>query len=426
MALQQEQRHVYVQDFIKDEAKQIVGVKGQTWPDRIPVIVTLDMECEKAKNEKRKTFAQFAKGFNASGQKFKLEKGAFLRLRTLPDENGPKEEGYLTLKTDWINPVSYNREQSMDKLHFGLVLGKVRTPSDVWQKREEIRNSDEFRSWVETREQETKRKLPGREYNDEIEKRLAKAMPGKQRYYATYYQYAADKVIEGASKDELRDGLKAYFEDPAFAIQESERGRQYRAVKPHLIIRGLNENGEYNGERVEFMPSDAEILPRDEDNRVIADAKSFKTPDECVADVLNGLPHNSASWSILPAKVYTHSLIQMEMNGESKNNRAIKKVYDLNGECHVKDGNDPAAKIAMAIPMGLRMSNDGDRPCVIETVRDYQLEKVDPVLVAGVAKGTNPGEIDRYIMLPLAPKMTQSVGHDMVEIEDESDGPAPF
>lgn len=434
MAQQQEKqqlRHVFVQDFLKNEVDQIIGVRGLTWPDRLSVLVTMDMDCEKAKNEKRPTFAKLAKGFRAGGMKYKLEKGSMLRMRTLADENGPKEKDRISLKTDWINPVSYNLEQTRDKIKFGLVLGKTRTPSAVWEKREEIRNSAPFRQWIGKMEQGGKRKLSWREINNELEKRLTEAMPGAKRYYATYYQYYPEGVVQSDDINVLRKALEKYFNDPVFDVQESEEGRPYRAIKPHLIVRGLNENGEYIGKRMEFMPADAENLPRDDAGNPIIDDKSFKSPNECVEDVLNNLPKDCASWSIIPAKVYTHSLIQMEMGSSPRNDYAMKKAYELNADCHVKIPGEDKPK-AMAIPMGLRLSSDDDRPCVTETMRDYRLERVDPVLVAGIEKAQNPGDFDKIVMLQLSPEMKQSLAgkedHKMEAYagDDEEDGPSPF
>lgn len=436
MAQQQEKekqqlRHVFVQDFIKNDADQIIGVRGLTWPERLPVLVTMDMDCEKAKNEKRPTFAKLAKGFRAGGMKYKLEKGSILRMRTLQDENGPKEKDRITLKTDWINPVSYNVEQTRDKIMFGLVLGKTRTPSAVWEKREEIRNSPSFRQWIGMKENTGKRKLTIREINNELEKRLMEAMPGAKRYYTSYYLYDPKKVVQSNDLNVLRKALEEYFNDPAFEVQESEEGRPYRAIKPHLIVRGLNEKGEYIGKRMEFMPSDAENLPRDAEDKPVYEDKTFKSPDECISDVLNNLPQECASWSIIQAKVFTHSLIQMEMGSSPRNDYAMKKAYELNADCHVKMPGEDKPK-AMAIPMGLRLSSDDDKPCVTETIRDYRLERVDPVLVAGIEKAENPGEFDRIIMLPLSPEMKKSLvnreDHKMDAYagdEDENEGLSP-
>lgn len=432
---QQVLRHVYVQDFLKDEEGAVTGVKGVTWPDRISVNVVLDYECDKAKNAKRMDFAKLAKGFKVSGHKYQLEKGGILRMRTIPIEE-EKEGATLKLKTDWINVVSYNKEQTTQSVRFGLALGKTKTPSAVWQKREEIRKSPSFAKWLRTQEEETGNKVERREYNEELERRLANEMPGQLRYFGEYFVYSPDKIVTNSNPQVLRDALVDYFSDPDFTVRESEGGRQYRPIKPHLIIRGLNDYGEFTKKRLEFMPQDADNLPHDEEGRALPDKKTFKSPEECAEEVMANLPKGCASWSIMPAKVYTHSLLQMEMSKPGENNRrneyAMSKMYELNSDCHQKDENGEVHPVAF--PMGIKLSSDDERPCVVETIRDYRLEAVDPVMIQGVKKV--PGQPDEYLMFETEPeprtKMTTEPDsyinyNDSVPFDDEDDdGLVPY
>lgn len=418
----QQIRHVFIQEFLKDDQGQVFGVQGVTWPERRPVSVVMDNECDKAKNENRPTFAKFSKGFRAGGNKVKLEEGAIIRVRTLHADENPCSPGILPLKTDWINVVTYNRQQTMERVKFGLVQGKVSTPPEVWEKREQIRTSPDFKKWMGMQEDKAGRRLSPREINGELERRLSEEMPGKNRYNARYFLYYPEGITTSSDRGFLRSELQKYFSDPAFDIQESDGGNQYRPVRPHLIIRGLNENGEYTGRRAEFMPKDAEEIPIGKDGKPNYNKRRFKTPGECVADIMANLPPDCASYSILPAKVYTHSPLAMEMGVAKENNYAQKAVGDLNFACHIRDGEKVKG---MAIPMGLKFSSDDERPVVTEMMRDYRLERVDPVMVERVEKSAKPGEFDKIVRFRLAPELEQKLENGNVMPEEEDDAFAP-
>ena len=410
------------ENVIRGEDSRIVGVRGFLWPDRRSVEVTMDNETDKAKNTRRLGFAEYVKGVKFSGKRVRLDKGALLRLRC--GEAEPGTDGVVRLKTDWINVEVQNGQEFKEKVKLGLVTVKTRTPPDVQRKREEILQSPGFRAFVsEYREKNGVERMPQEVFNREVEARLSKAMPGRERYITTYFLYDPSGNMVGSDPVALRESLVEYFRQ--FRSVENERGEEYRPVKPHLIVRGLNENGEFNGAVAEFMPGHDLRLTRDESGRVTK--RECMTAEECADQVIAQLPR-AASWNILPARAYTHSLLQMKM-GEGVNEFSLRQVYGLNRDCYEK-GPDGRGR-TLSFPMGLRLNESeesGEPVVVVNTLRDFADKAVDPVLVDRIERGAVPGERDRVVMLALAPEVAQRLGMDDAEEAEMSqgeDGPRP-
>jgi len=407
----QEIKYVLVQSFIEDQKGFTIGVKGVTWPTREPIEVVMDNETEKAKNAQRRNFNHYARGFKVKGEMLKIEPGgALLRLRCVPD---PEVKGRFM--ADWINVEVKNRQELDDQIRMGLVLCKAFTPSEVRQKRKEICASPEMRDFVAGYRKENgldgasrdprKERDAQKAFQKEVEARLAEAMPGKARFNTSYYLYEPAASMKGSTPEELRPALVEYFFQPEFQQAFSDSGQPYRPVKPHLIVRCMDENGQFTGRTAEFMPEHSMNFTRDEDGRVID--RACLTAEECADHVVNNLPNGAVSWNILPAKVYTHSLLQMRLG--QGNEFHLQTVSSLNEACHEKDQNGERIR-SLAIPMALNL-NAGDIPVVRGTLRSYdpRIEKVNPVAVDRIEKATVPGEVDRVVMLDMSPEVEARV-----------------
>lgn len=369
----QEIKYVYVQEFLKNEKGIPSGVRGVTWPTRETVSIVMDNDCEKAQNARRRTFAQWAKGFSYQGTTQKLEPGGMVRLRCTPLDSS--KDGDPQYKTDWINVITRNKEQTSEQIKFAWVQGKVRTPIEVREKRNEIRQSSAMVKMAKEYKDEHGSPMPPEIVNREIERRLAEAMRGKDRYHMTYYSYDPNDCIRGHDKQMIREKLLQYFSDGQFEPRYTKDDVEYRPIKPHLIIRGVNEEGQYVGIRAEFMPGDDMRVQRDAEGRVIS--RECLSPEECADIVIAHLPRGCAAWNILPARVYTHSLEQMKLG--SNNEFALRQAYALNADCHIQT-EEGAPPLIRAFEMGLKVSA-GESRVVTEVLRVYGRPPVDPVLL---------------------------------------------
>lgn len=405
MAQQQKQKqvikYIYVKEFLTNEKGSAIGVKGIAWPDRSPVAVIMDNDCEKAKNARRRTFSEWARGFKYQDRTMKLEPGSMIRLRCTPCE--PLADGVQSFKTDWINVITRNGEETRNNIKMGLIQCKIRTPADVKNKRNEIRESAEFKQTVKAYKEKNGRDMPPEMYNREVENRLAEAMRGRDRYQTVYYNYRPDGCMKGSDPTALREELINYFSDSQFNPQYTRDDMPYRPVKPHLIVRGLNEQGQYNGIRAEFMPGHDMRYKRDENGKVID--KACLTAEECAEAVIANLPTGCAGWNILPAYVYTHSLEQMKIG--SGNDYSLRQVYALNADCHLPDA-DGGRPQMRAINMALRVSS-GEKCVVTEVMRDFRAQAVDPVLIDHIKISTTPGEMDEVVLLAVDPALTSKM-----------------
>ena len=367
-------KYVFVSGFEYGPDGKAVGIKGYVWPDKKPVSVELDMDCEKAKSNRRRSFAEWEKGFRTQYGPKKLEVGAMLRLRLYPTEN----EGRL--KTDWINVISHDREETDRQLRFGYVVGKVRTPRDVYEKRQELCRDPKVRARIslEYERAHPGKKLSEMDYQAGIERILSDELSGKPRYYMSYYFYDPKRIMVAKNREELGASLLKYFGNPEFTPIESTSGNPYRPVKPYLCIRFLDSEGRYTGKHMEFSRGDdCEVTGEGEDRKV-----RFLTPEECVETVLHALPDGSFNVSVLPGQIYTHSIERMLMGQNKDNDHAIRQAYRLNNDSHVESADGDGARY-QAFNMGLKVSAGGT--CVVtEMVRDYAIPGVDPVLINGM------------------------------------------
>ncbi|MCR4666950.1 MAG: hypothetical protein K5657_06615 [Desulfovibrio sp.] len=339
---------VTVRDFIFDEKGCAVGIRGETWPEGRLITVTLDMNTEKAANPRRPGFEDLR--FNELKQRrdplrHRLLPGGLLRLRLFAAKG--ERDAYTT---DWPNVISWNGEEGRKRLRFGHGLVNVFTPGNVREKIEWLRLEKEGREALR-RYQDA--------YGEEnaakaIEAILQRDLPSEERYRVMYSLYDPRKRIVGerGSLDGTRDGLRAYFSSEEFAPFTEYEGAGYRPVKPHLLLRVLNEDGSVS--RVHsFYPGDAENVERDEKGSVLS--RSFLSPDAC-AEKVETMLSDAERWDILPCKIYTGSMENMKL-GEEQNVFRIGQIRQMSRMSVCRSGE--GRLIPQVRPMGIKLAARG-------------------------------------------------------------------
>ncbi len=389
-------KFVWMKDYILDENGRAVGCSGYTWPDKQPVRALLDMECPKAHSPRRKTFQELREGYRMGRDKFTLDNGAILRLRLFPTETSGE------YKTDWVNVITHNKEETEAQMRFGYVLGKLRTPKAVKQTRQELERDPEVRERIqrEFHERFPDKTMTENDYYEGLERVLAEKMHGEPRFHMAYYFYDPKRIVETDNREMLRSFLQEYFSNPVFTPILSTQKNYYRPVEPYLCIRFLDDNGRYTGKHLEFSRDDHQVREEKEGKYTT----TYLTPEECVDAIMKEIPNDMGRISVLPGEIYTHSKIALTMDKDKKDNEfAIKHAQRLNDDCNV-----PASKGApeqfRAFKMGLELTQS-ESLVVTETLRDFSLPGVDPILINGdgvMLERAEPEEQESARMSPAA------------------------
>ena len=388
-------KFIWMKDYILDEKGQAVGANGYTWPDKQPVRVLLDMECEKAHSPRRKTFQDLREGYRMGRDKFQLDNGAILRLRLFPTDTSGE------YKTDWINVITHNGEETEAQMRFGYVLGKLRTPKAVIQKRQELERDPQVKERIqkEFHERFPDKTMTENDYYEGLERVLAEKMHGVPRFHMAYYYYDPKGIVETDNREELKSFLQKYFSNPSFKPILSTQKNYYRPVEPYLCIRFLNDNGRYTGKHLEFSRSDHSVT-EEKDGKYIT---TFLTPEECVDSIMREIPDDMGRVSVLPGEIFIHSKIALAMDMGKDNEFAIKQAQRLNDDCNVPASQGMPEQFR-AFKMGLELTQS-ESLVVTETLRDFSLPGVDPILINGdgvMLERAEPEEQDSARMSPAA------------------------
>lgn len=209
--------------FIEEDDK-VVGVVGTIYPSRESVEVRMDMNCEKASNEKRRDFNAYAKGFKFSKDFIQMELGAILRLPCIRTGEG-------TADAEWINLVTRNAIDTQKRFRAGFAAVELYTPEDLKEKRKEI-----YR--------ELRGKVAADRLNYEVDERMLEVSPKKPRYYGGVKFYDHKKPITG-DLDGVSEAVGKYFALPRFEkYTDPATQKEFEREQPGMWVRALNDKGE--------------------------------------------------------------------------------------------------------------------------------------------------------------------------------------
>ena len=340
----------------RDEEKSC-GITGTLWPTKRRVQITLDTEIEKSD---RPTFASLRSG-EESGRV--LEKGGILRMRLFP--NGV--QGNYT--TDWPNVLTWNEAESAEKMRFGQGCVKTSTPRCVVLKRNWLISNPKGLALVDVACRKDSSLTP----QMALEKVLQEQMVGEVRYTPFISLYSPEDCLKGNAgtpPSQVKEALSAYFSDPVFRPREKEDSLPFRPVKPHLLIRSLDNEGQLLSYQT-FNPGDAEYLTKG--RRV---KKIFLDPEACAEKVIEQLSP-CEQWDILPCRIYTYSTEQMRM-GTLRSAYSIQKIAVLQ-KASIR-WSEQGFLHPVVRPIGIHLAQ-GDSLVAVETLYAERFPGIDPILL---------------------------------------------
>ena len=228
---------VRLESFLTEDSGRVVGIVGALYPSREKIEVRMDMSCDKASNDKRRDFNQYAQGFRFGKDFIKMDTGAILRLPCIRTGAGEAE-------AQWINLITRNTEDTQSRFRAGFASVELYTPEPLKQTRREIYK-------------ELKDTVPENRLQHEIDERMLETclLSKQQRYHGAVKFYDNKKPILGAQAT-INTALEVFYAQDRFkAVTDPGTQKVYEREQPGVWIRALNASGEVLA-ALEVTPTD--------------------------------------------------------------------------------------------------------------------------------------------------------------------------
>ena len=327
-----EMKHAIVAGFIDDDQGYTRGLNVQLWPggEERRVIWFNKMEGQGDYfNRARMSFddIRFRPQLPSDdGRIHRVEEGAFLLLKL--------HHGYShapnTSVCDWVKVITRNRLESVNRLSFGQGLIKVQTPHEVRKKLAYYTEDPNGQEYVLNCQDSSIYQWP-----NTVEYLLNRELAGQNRFQAQFFLYdTKGEIFAPRSRmADLQSQLVDFFADPKFSPVRNKNGRLHLQVRPHLLIRHFNANGEVEF-ATSFLPNEALTKPTNVNN--LMDLNAFCSSNQCADRALAKLKP-AAGWSILPCRVYTCAPSRTKL-GVPGNYPMIKNLWTMANLDVIRDG----------------------------------------------------------------------------------------